>query len=295
MRTAKSTALLIAIVVLLAACGHASTAPTQAVRGSQPTSSPGSSPRADVPAPPLVVIFMENKERSTIVGNATAPYMNQLLARGKDFVNYNAVTHPSLPNYLALASGTTAGKDGTDTIAAGELQHIATVWNQLSDAGITFNVYEESMLSTCYSGTSSGQYQLKHNPAIPFAEVFDNAAVCARVKPYTTGAPLAQVNFVAPNMCNDSHDCSATTGDEWLRANVPGMIAQGAQVVITYDEGSTSTNGGGNVYCVEMYQGISHSTVTATFNHYSILAAIEKRFGLPYLGAAAAVTPLPLS
>src|SRR5215212_2895031 len=54
-RTAESTAMLFAIVVLLVACGHASTAPTQAVGGSQSTSSPGSSPRADVPAPPLVV------------------------------------------------------------------------------------------------------------------------------------------------------------------------------------------------------------------------------------------------
>src|SRR3982750_4069372 len=48
---------------------------------------------------PLVVIFMENHERSSIVGSTSAPYMNQLRTQGKDFTHYYGVTHPSLPNY----------------------------------------------------------------------------------------------------------------------------------------------------------------------------------------------------
>jgi hypothetical protein len=270
---------LIALAVMLGGCGH------------EPKPAVGTGVEA---ARPLVVIFMENKERSSIVGNPSAPYMNQLLSQGKDFIHYYGVTHPSLPNYLAIANGSTNGKEGTDTISAGELQPTPTLWNQLADAGISFNVYEESMPSTCFAGTSSGQYQLKHNPAIPFAAVLDDAAVCAHVKPYTEGAALAQVNFIAPNMCNDTHDCSITTGDDWLKANLPDMLAQDAKVLITYDEGTTSTNGGGNVYCVEVYKEITPSTNTATFNHYSLLAAIEKQYGLAYLGAAANATPLPL-
>ena len=243
---------------------------------------------------PLVIIFMENHERSAIVGSNSAPYMSALLAQGKDFTHYYGVTHPSLPNYLALANGSTDGKNGTDSISAGELTQSPTVWSQLSAAGVSWRVYEESMPSTCYGGTSSGDYELKHNPATPFAEIYNNASLCKHVKPYSTGVPLARVTFIAPNMCNDMHDCSIATGDAWLKANVPGMLAAGARVVVTFDEGSTSTNGGGNVYTVVVRNGMKPSVRDATFNHYSLLAAIEKKFGLSMLGAAASARPLPL-
>jgi hypothetical protein len=243
---------------------------------------------------PLVVIYMENHERSSIVSSTSAPYMNQLRNQGKDFTHYYGVTHPSLPNYLALGNGSTNGKQGTDSISAGEISG-TTVWNQLAGAGINFNVYEESMPSVCYGGGSSGQYQLKHNPATPFHDVFTNNTVCSHVKPYPgPGAPLAAMNFVAPNMCNDMHDCSIATGNGWLQANVPPMLSQGAKVIITFDEGSTSDHGGGNIYTVEYYNGITPVDKTATYNHYSLLKAIEMKFGLTPLNSAASATKLPI-
>ena len=57
---------------------------------------------------PLVIVVLENHERSDIVGSSSAPYLNGLRSRGIDFTNYVGVTHPSLPNYLAIASGSTA-------------------------------------------------------------------------------------------------------------------------------------------------------------------------------------------
>src|SRR3954465_799232 len=57
----------------------------------------------------LVIIVMENHERSDIVHSSSAPYMNSLRARGIDFTNYVGVAHPSLPNYLALARATPNG------------------------------------------------------------------------------------------------------------------------------------------------------------------------------------------
>lgn len=245
-------------------------------------------------ARPIVIIFMENKERSTIVNSSSAPYMNQLRNQGKDFTHYYGVTHPSLPNYLSLGNGSTDGKQGTDSISAGQIAG-TTVWNQLASAGVSFNVYEESMPSVCYGGGSSGQYQLKHNPATPFHDVFANSSVCSHVKPYPgPGAPLAAVNFVAPNMCNDMHDCSIATGNGWLQANVPPMLSQNAKVIITFDEGSTGDHGGGNIYTVEYFNGITASDKTATYNHYSLLRAIEYKFGLPFLNNAASATKLPI-
>ncbi len=243
----------------------------------------------------LVIIVMENHERSDIARSSSAPYLNALRTRGIDFTNYVAVTHPSLPNYLALASGSTAGKSGTDSIRAGQISGMTTVWNQLQSHGIGWRVYEEGMPSTCYGGSSSGGYVLRHNPSIPFSSVFGNSIACGHVRPYSPGVPLAAVTFIAPNMCHDMHDCSIATGDAWLKANVPPIIQSGATVVVTFDEGDTNTGGGGNVYTVVAGAGVTHRVVSYRYNHYSLLAAVEHRYGLPLLKNAAQAPRLPLS
>jgi hypothetical protein len=56
----------------------------------------------------LVVIVMENERYGDIVGNSAAPYLNQLIGRGKLFTDYAAVASGSNSNYLAMTSGLTA-------------------------------------------------------------------------------------------------------------------------------------------------------------------------------------------
>jgi hypothetical protein len=280
-----------------------STSPAPTSTATSPTPSPTSTsstpPTADGP---VVVIYMENKERSGVVGSSAAPYQNALLSTGINFTHYYGVTHPSLPNYLALANGLTDGKQGTDSITAGELTQAPTLWNQLQKAGISWRVYEEDMPSACYGGTTYNLYALKHNPATPFASVYKDAATCSHVLPFTQFDPahLPQVSFVAPNLCNDEHDCPLSTGDSWLQANVEPMRKAGATVVLTYDEGSSGagingTAGGGNIYTVVVGSGIGPRVDAGQYNHYSLLAAIEARFGLTELNNAATVTALPLT
>src|SRR5438067_2368843 len=57
----------------------------------------------------VFVIVMENHSYSEIIGRPSAPYVNSLAATGSLFTNYTAVSHPSLPNYLALTGGSTFG------------------------------------------------------------------------------------------------------------------------------------------------------------------------------------------
>jgi hypothetical protein len=245
--------------------------------------------------PPLVIIYMENHERSSIEASADADYLKAFEAAGRSFTHYYGVTHPSLPNYLALGNGSTDGKSGTDSVSAGEISG-KSLWSQLQSNSISWGVYEESMPSACYKGTTSGEYALKHNPAMPFSSVSSYPTRCAKVLPFTsfTTTKMRQVSFIAPNLCNDMHDCSIATGDNWLAAHVPAMLSAGAEVAITFDEGSTSTNGGGNIYMAVRGPGIAASTNTTTYNHYSLLAGIEARFGLAKLNSAAGATPLPL-
>ena len=245
---------------------------------------------------PVVVIFMENHERSSIENSADADYLKSFEAGGISFTHYYGVAHPSLPNYLAVASGSTDGKVGTDSISAGEIR-APNLWSQLQGAGVSWGVYQESMPSACYKGVSSGDYRLRHNPAMPFTNIASKPKKCNKVVPYTAFNPnsLPAVSFVTPNICNDMHDCSIATGDNWLQARVPAMLAAGATVVITFDEGSSGTNGGGNIYAAVDGPGISGRTDAATYSHYSLLAALEIRGGVTRLGAAAKATPLPLS
>lgn len=264
------------------------------VVGLAATANKDSAPAIAAPAP-LIVIFMENKERSSIENSPDAPYMKSFEAGGRSFTHYYGVTHPSLPNYLAFASGSTKGKQGSDSITAGEIAG-ANIWSQLQANGISWGVYEESMPSACYTGVSSGDYRLRHNPAMPFANVASKPKKCAKVVPFSSFDVnnLRQVSFITPNMCNDMHDCSIATGNGWLNGHVPAMLAAGAEVVITFDEGSSGTNGGGNVYTAVDGPGIASSTDTATYNHYSLLAGIEARFGLTKLNGAKTAAVLPI-
>src|SRR5947208_1865187 len=69
-----------------------------------------SAARPDIPTfrHVLVVVF-ENKERDAIVGTTAAPTFDALARRYATLSKYHAVAHPSLPNYLALVSGSTHG------------------------------------------------------------------------------------------------------------------------------------------------------------------------------------------
>ncbi len=66
--------------------------------------------RADGGFDHVFPIVMENHATGQILGNVVdAPFTNQLAARAGVAANYYGVTHPSLPNYLALLSGAFQG------------------------------------------------------------------------------------------------------------------------------------------------------------------------------------------
>jgi hypothetical protein len=66
-------------------------------------------------------------------------------------------------------------------------------------------------------------------------------------------------------------------------------------VIVTFDEGTSNTNGGGQVMTVEAGLGVAAGAKNGTvYTHYSLLAGIEKHFGLPLLSNARTATPLPI-
>ena len=296
-----------ALFLMVTACGRATSASPAPASTAPPSAPSPSGSREPSPTPssvaPLVIIVMENHERGDVMASSSAPFQRSMARRGRDYTRYFALAHPSLPNYLAIASGSTAGKT-SDDITAGEVPG-PTVWDQLTAAQISWGVFEETMPSPCYAPSSAGSlpadYVLKHNPAVPFGSVFSDPTKCARVQPLPQMDPgrLPMVSFITPNECSDAHSCPLATGDTWLARHVPPLVRAGADVLVTYDEGTTDLgaagSGGGNVFAAEVGPGVPAGSVVATpVDHYSLLAGIEARYRLPTLGEASGATPLPL-
>ena len=240
---------------------------------------------------------MENHSYDRIIGDACCPYINFLARRGVLFTRWYGIRYPSLPNYLAMAGGSTFGRttDDTSPLVAGP-----NLFDQLTAAGVSWSVYEESMPAPCYRGAFAsgpgGTYALKHDPAMLFAEI-SGSAQCRNVVPFARFDvdALPSVAFVTPNMCHDMHDCPAEAGDRWLSLHVPAMLHSGATVLITWDTGDPDhTNGGGHVATILAGPGVGARRVNLPLNHYSICGSIEAAYGLRQLAHAASAPVIVL-
>ena len=266
---------------------HGSAAPPSATGAPGPTSS---TPAAGGSLPAfghVYLIVLENRDYGQIVGNASAPYLNELIARYGLATNYHAVAHPSEPNYIALFSGSTQGvtDDGVHDIGAANLA------TQLEAHGRTWRVYAQNVPGGCYTGYSAsggvdgpGTYARKHEPAISFTDISGSPGRCANIQDLHAFDPAAaDFELIIPNMCNDMHDCSTATGDTWLRSFVPRILDSaawrtGGALFITFDEGF----GQGNQVATLVISPSVGSGLRSDipFDHYSLLRTIQDAWGL---------------
>jgi hypothetical protein len=223
----------------------------------------------------IVVIVLENKDASDINARS-APVLTALGLRYARLTNYFAVTHPSLPNYLALVSGSTHGitNDCTACNVNGR-----SIGDQLAGAGRSWAAYAEGF-------PSGAGFAKKHMPFLYFGEG------ATHVRPLSSLDPdrLPDFAFVVPNLCHDMHDCSVGTGDAWLgRFVTPLLAAQDTVVFVVFDEGSR----GSHVAAFALGTAVRpHSAFTGRVSHYGLLRTIEDMFDLPRLGAAKTARPI---
>jgi hypothetical protein len=286
-------------------------APTRAPAPASPPSAPTAQATARKAAlDHIAVIVMENHSYGEVIGSSSAPYTNSLAHTYALAANYFAVSHPSLPNYLALAGGSTFGitDDCTDCHVAGA----PSLANQLDAAGISWTDYQEGMPSACFGGpdNASGQYAKKHNPFIYFDAVANNPALCSHTVPATSLAGdiaarrLPAFTWLTPNLCNDTHDCSVQTGDAYLAGLVPGLLQalgpHGALFLVWDESQDSDTSGccggkaaGGHVPAIVAGGGArTAATSSMAYDHYSVLRTIEDNWGLTELGnASCSCTP----
>jgi phosphatidylinositol-3-phosphatase len=284
-------AAILATLLALSGCGMPDQTAPAPNRGVRPT------PSASVPRHPgaldhVVIIVEENKPATTIIGNPDAPYLNALAAKFALAANYTAIMHPSLPNYLAMTSGST-GSISTDCNPrdAGCQMHEHSIVEEIEASGRTWKMYAENMPAPC-SSVDYRKYAVKHNPFLYYLSVTSDPVYCAAHDvPFTQLARdlarrggLPDYAFISPNLCNDMHNCPIATGDAWLSQRVPEILASPAfsrgnsLLVITWDEGSQSDNAVSTVFAGPAAKR-GYRSQTA-YDHYSLLHTIEKGWGL---------------
>jgi hypothetical protein len=238
----------------------------------------------------VVWIMLENVGYS-VVGSSSAPYFNQLASACGLATNYLAISHPSLPNYVALTSGSTQGisDDGEPS------SHPLTSPSIFSQLGSNWRALVESMPSSC-DRVTSGQYAARHNPAVYYSSL---ASTCQR-DDVPLSFPLnlsAAFTIMVPNICDDMHSCPVATGDAWLRRIVPLVLAssqyQSRSLVlfITFDENDSMASNQVPTIVVAPTTP-KGERVGVRLDHYSLLNTTETLLHLGLLGAAKTARPM---
>lgn len=258
----------------------------------------------------IFTIVMENTSYDTIAQSPDAPYMHSLAGTYGLATSYYGVTHPSLPNYLALIGGDTFGITSDCTACTVDAPNLV---DQLEATGHSWKAYLESMPSACFLGNSDPLYKQKHNPFIYFDNIRTSPARCAQLVPLTqltadlASGQVPDYVWITPNMCNSLHDCAIKTGDDWLRAWVEPILASPAWrdqgvLFITFDESDQNNSGG----CCQYGMGGQVVTLVISplgrpayrsprpYSHYSLLRTIEAAWGMPPLANSGCACSPPM-
>lgn len=247
----------------------------------------------------IFFIAFENHSYASIIKDG--PYFKSLSNTYGRVTNYKEVCNPSLPNYMAITSGTTyAGKTnkcGTDSITVFDSKNIFSL---CSDAGLTWKAYAEGMDAPC--SNSGTKFVARHVPALFYTNIVGTDF--PKTKPaycITNVRPLSDFDssvtpdnfvFITPDMCNDMHDCSVATGDTWLKGFLDPLLtkswASKTVFIIWSEEGY-----GSPIYLVFVNDICKGNTFDTSTNNYQLLTTMEWILGLGSCGNSDNSTTYP--
>ncbi len=259
----------------------------------------------------VIWIWLENHSRNQVIGKPGSsvaramPSLNRLARLCGEASGYRAVTHPSLPNYLAAVTGRRTGLPPATCSPTDCPQTGPTLFSQIETAGINWRTYAESMPSAC-SRIGVGRYAPRHNPAVYFRAL--RSSCLKRDLPLGTpsnsdlGRRLTQgtlpgFTWVVPDLCDSGHDCARTTADQWLATWVTPLLTSrnyvsgNTVIFITWDEGKggvggqncrTADDSSCDISTVVISPSTRPGTVSSTrFDHVSLLRTTEQLLHLP--------------
>jgi phosphatidylinositol-3-phosphatase len=273
--------LLLAISLGMAACTHAKAE-------SVPTPTSGSSQAAPRSLGVEKVLVIVEENRSVEDAEAHMPFLMSQAQSYGTATNFYAIKHPSLPNYLVLAGGSTFGVTDDDDPDAHRLPG-PSLFGQLVSAGRTAKTYAEAMPTNC-ARENHETYAARHNPWAYFDDPAERSPAAGALLDDITAGTLPTFGLLIPDICNDGHGCSATTTDDWLRSWLP-IVKQGPDfrsnrvaIVITWDE--DDEHSGNRVPMVVIHPSLKQKQVTTRLDHYGLSASISRMGGIPPLREA---------
>ncbi len=244
----------------------------------------------------LVVVLMENHGLSQIYGSSSAPYMTGLANTYGLATHYSALSHPSEGNYISLIGGSNFGHTGDGYCCWGITA--PNIIDRIESAGLTWQAFAEDA-----TGSGTCNFTPPRNADhFPF-KTFSDMNITTRCSHFLTTASSSDAEVIAslnsaappnylwltPNDCNNMHSCSVSTGDNYLKALVPKILAsnlfktQKAALFVTFDEGN---NNYPSDYVYAVWAGPSvkkgHNS-TVQYTHYSFLKTIETAWNLTSL------------
>ncbi len=251
-------------------------------------SAPGHPASAATAAPHVMMVLMENNSYEAIVGNSQLPYINSLVNQYGS-VSTTDLSHPSLPNYLGLTSGS-IWNDPPDTTPQDQTYAGPQFTDELANAGISWKAYMEDMPVPCdlTDSFSPGNYDVNHDPFMYYDSVRNNSAQCNRVVPFPqlasdlAGGTTPSFVWVTPNLLNDMHNGTYAQADSWTKDLFTQVMGSswwtpGARIILTWDEGTQSEQ------VLTVVVGSAHGTQAIGGNEYGTLRGLEEAYSVGLL------------
>jgi len=271
----------------------------------------------------VFIVEGENTSFSSTYSSSNMPYLTSLANQYGVSLHYWADTHPSIGNDLNLASGVIPTNNDSASPSSMPLA-IDNIAHEVEQAGKTWKDYVESdpNISGC-GGLRSGAYFVRHDPLKYFTNINKANFVCfSQFATDLANNTLPNFSWLAPNGCDDAHDCSVGTFDTWLKTEIGPLLASSyfqpggdGLLIITFDEDdkggtpscTTTTVGqgcGGQVETVVVsarsklaYQSTAGdpANFNSTYDEASILRTIADALGLKTSGLGAAAARVPMA
>lgn len=278
----------------------------------------------------VFVIVMENTSLGTLqiaMNNNGAPQLAALKSKYATGADYHGVTHPSVPNYLALTSGDTQGAmcdcstDVTQPVCTsancnGVLgscycgTNAKSIADQLEAGTMSWQAFGENMGTPC-NPVDAGNYTAKHVPFLYYTGVLNDAARCRQhvvdLSSFDPNNP-PRFSFIVPNTVHDMEDPRPATaqnilnGDGWIGPQVSAITSssaykRGGLLVVVWDEDDASGGVGGSddpipIFLMSPFAKSNDYVSTLRADHYSMLATLEDGLMLPRIGNAVGIAPL---
>lgn len=158
--------------------------------------------------------MLENHSDQSIVGDPAAPTLTRYAHEYAYAANFYGVTHPSLPNYIALTSGFTWFSNSDDP------RQRFTQWNIVDEFEahhVSWKAYMQGLPFPGFTGNfypsdkKNARYVIRHDPFMLYDDVRHNAERRASVVPLAQLARDARAGtlptfiWISPDVCSDMH------------------------------------------------------------------------------------------